>query len=208
MSGNLKQNQRHLRRKRKSRRGGMLVSSSCDPVSISPSIASVPSDSESDPVCAGVNVASGDADVSAAISQVFLSKTETRQRRRQERLLVKPYHVETRRPLVCLAFVLPFLVFYEVGSILFGQDSFRSGIDQWFHQILNQFGAGQLVLLPLVTVGIMLTWHHQQNDHWRIRIPILLGMLVEAVGLGAILFALLTRSTSCLVVSRRERNSQ
>jgi len=128
------------------------------------------------------------ADVSAAIGQVFLSKTEARKRRRQERLLIKPYHVETRRPLVCLAFVLPFLVFYEVGSILLGQNSLRSGIDQWLHQILNQFGAGQLVLLPLVTVGIMLAWHHQQHDHWRIRIPVLFGMLGEAIGLGAILF--------------------
>ena len=103
------------------------------------------------------------------------------------------YYSETRRPLVCLAFVLPLLVFYEIGSIFLAEGTFsaspvRSGVDQWFHQILQQFGIGQLVLLPLVTVGVILAWHHRVNDHWRVRPVVLMGMLTEAAGLGLILF--------------------
>lgn len=132
-------------------------------------------------------------DVSEAIGKVFLSKTEARRRRKLEGLQNNSYQNETRRPLVCLAFVLPFLVFYEIGSIIIsGQasdhQSLRSGIDQWFHEVLHHLGFGQLVLLPLVTVGVMLAWHHRVDDHWRIRIPILIGMLMEAAGLGLILF--------------------
>ena len=89
------------------------------------------------------------------------------------------------------------LVFYEIGSILLGggnsasassTNSIRSGIDQWFQQILEQFGFGHLVLLPLVTVGVILAWHHRVQDHWRIRSIVLLGMLTEAAGLGLILY--------------------
>ncbi len=133
-------------------------------------------------------------DVSQAIEQVLLSKTEARRKRKLAGLETKKYHFETQRPLVCLAFVLPLLAFYEIGSIFLGDDAtylanaLRSGIDQWFHQPLAQLGFGQLVLLPLVTVGVILAWHHRVNDHWRIRPMVLLGMLGEAAGLGLILF--------------------
>jgi len=133
-------------------------------------------------------------DVSKAIEKVLLSKTEARRRRKLEGLQTTKYQSETQRPLVCLAFILPLLLFYEIGSIFlsdagtFSASPLRSGVDQWFHQFLQQFGFGQLVLLPLVTVGVILAWHHRVNDHWRIRPVVLMGMLTEAVGLGLILF--------------------
>jgi len=134
------------------------------------------------------------SDFSKAIEKVLLSKTEARQRRKLEGLQTTKYQSETQRPLVCLAFVLPLLLFYEIGSIFlsdagnFSASRLRSGVDQWFHQFLQQFGFGQLVLLPLVTVGVILAWHHRVNDHWRIRPTVLMGMLTEAAGLGLILF--------------------
>ena len=133
-------------------------------------------------------------DVSKAIEKVLLSKTQARRQRQLEGLQTTKYQSETQRPLVCLAFVLPLLLFYEVGSIFladagtYSASSLRSGVDQWFHQFLQQFGFGQLVLLPLVTVGVILAWHHRVNDHWRIRPAVLMGMLTEAAGLGLILF--------------------
>jgi hypothetical protein len=126
--------------------------------------------------------------VSKSIEAVFESKTNAHRRRKLEQQKSSLYHVETRRPIVCLAFVLPLLMFYELGSILLGHQSLRSGIDQWFHQPLHQLGLGSVVVLPIVTIAILLIWHHQRHDHWKIRPKFLVGMLAEAVGLGLIMF--------------------
>ncbi len=98
------------------------------------------------------------------------------------------YQDETRRPLVCLAFVFPLILAYELGTLMLGRQAFRSGVDQWLAQLLNQIGFGQLVLLPLVTAGIMIVWHHRIEDHWRIRWLVLTGMILETAGLGLMLF--------------------
>lgn len=127
-------------------------------------------------------------DVSEAIGKVLQSKTDARRKRKIEGLQAKSYQEDSKRPITCLFFVLPILIFYEVGSILLGAQSFRSGVDQWTHQLLYQIGFGQLVILPLVTVGIMLAWHHRIHDHWRVSLTTLFGMAIEAAGLGLILF--------------------
>ena len=129
-------------------------------------------------------------EVSAAIEKLLQSKTDARHQRKRAGAQTRPYQFESRRPLVCLAFVFPFLVLYEVGTILFGSETTRSGIDLWFHQALQQFGAGQLVVLPLLTVGILLAWHHRIHDHWSLRPTVLFAMLLEAAGLGLILYCL------------------
>ena len=54
--------------------------------------------------------------------------------------------------------------------------------------MLSQLGFGQLVVLPILTIGVMIFWHHRINDHWKIGPQYLLGMLGEAIGLGLILF--------------------
>ena len=98
------------------------------------------------------------------------------------------YQLETRRPIVCLAFVVPLLMFYETAVIFTDQQGARSGLDEWLHLLLNSIGIGQLVILPLVTIAILLAWHHRLNDCWRISPIVLLGMVAESVGLGLILF--------------------
>lgn len=126
--------------------------------------------------------------ISKSIEAVLLSKTEDRKQRviRQQRNL--RYQHETRRPIVCLVFVLPRLVLYEFGSFLLGQQSQRSGIDQWFHQPLYQLGFSGLVVLPIVTIAVLIIWHHREQDYWRFRPAYLAGMMTEAIGLGLILF--------------------
>jgi hypothetical protein len=126
--------------------------------------------------------------VSKSIEAVFVSKSEARKQRTLGHDRNIRYQNETRRPIVCLVFVLPLLIFYELGSILLGHQSLRSGIDQWFHQPLYQLGFGGLVVLPIVTIAVQIYRHHQQQDHWRIRPADLAGMLLEAIGLGLILF--------------------
>lgn len=125
---------------------------------------------------------------SASIEAVIRKKTTARKQRSVELDRSRRYQDETRRPIVCLAFVVPFLLFYEVGSIWLDGDSLRSGIDQWFHQALRQLGFGELIVLPIVMIAVMIIWHHRIDDHWKIRFPVMAGMLLEAIGLGLILF--------------------
>lgn len=95
---------------------------------------------------------------------------------------------ETLRPIVCLAFVLPLLLIYELGSIFANQMSAKSGIDQWLHWFMEMAGIGHLVILPIVTTGILLHWHHKIKDQWRMHPNVLVGMLAESACLGVILF--------------------
>ena len=95
---------------------------------------------------------------------------------------------ETLRPIVCLAFVLPLLLVYELGTIFANQMSGRSGIDQWLHWFMEMAGIGHLVVLPLVTIGVLLHWHHKINDDWKMHPNVLIGMMAESTCLGVILF--------------------
>lgn len=98
------------------------------------------------------------------------------------------YHHESRRPLVCLLFVLPMILAYELATIGWGKHAVRSGVDQWLDYVLANLGFGQLVLLPLVTAAALIIAHHRLDDHWKIRFSVLGGMLIETIGLGLMLF--------------------
>lgn len=98
------------------------------------------------------------------------------------------YAAETMRPIVCLAFVLPLLLFYEFGSIFTEQFAGRSGIDRWLHRWMESFGVEHLVILPILTAGALLGWHHGSSDRWKFRPHVLLGMVVESCCLGIILY--------------------
>lgn len=99
-----------------------------------------------------------------------------------------PYHFETMRPVVSLLFIAPILLAYELACILFDQPTIRTGIDQWLHQVLATLGIGQMIVLPIVTAAVLLHMHHRRRDHWKMNPAIFLGMIVESVGLGLILF--------------------
>ena len=124
------------------------------------------------------------------IEAVIQAKIESVQKKKTAAASVEQssYQSETRRPLVCLAFVIPLIMAYEIGTMMLGREGLRSGVDQWLDQLLSSLGFGQLVLLPLVTTAIMMAWHHRIDDHWRVRWPVLTGMALEALGLGLILF--------------------
>ncbi len=107
--------------------------------------------------------------------------------RKSPKSATRHYHLETLRPIVCLTFVVPILFVYELGIILLGNESLRNGVDVWLRWILEMIGAGEILLLPLVTCGALLVLHHRRNDEWRIRLSVLVGMLLESLILAAIL---------------------
>ena len=97
------------------------------------------------------------------------------------------YWAESRRPLSSLAFVAPMLVAYELGVVVLGQQATRNGVDVCLRGLLDLLGFGQYFLLPALTVGILLAWHHTTAQAWRIRARALYGMSLESMALGFVL---------------------
>lgn len=96
------------------------------------------------------------------------------------------YWRSSTRPIICLAFVAPMLVAYE-GGLLFWPQAMRNGADVWLRKLLELAGFSHYLLLPALTCGILLAWHHLRHDSWRIRGNVLYGMLVESMALGFLL---------------------
>lgn len=97
------------------------------------------------------------------------------------------YQHQSVRPLVSLVFVAPMLLIYEGGMILLGPDAMRNGADVWLRHFLDLLGFGQYFLLPALTCGVLLAWHHLSREPWTFRPNVLSGMLIESMLLGFVL---------------------
>ena len=100
------------------------------------------------------------------------------------------YWHESRRPLTSLIFVLPLLVLYEGGVLLLGPAAVRNGADVWLRTLLDRLGFGQYFLLPVLTIGVLLAWHHTRREPWQVRPRVLLRMLLESLALGLVLLVI------------------
>jgi membrane protease YdiL (CAAX protease family) len=106
------------------------------------------------------------------------------------------YWRESRRPLTSLAFVLPLLALYEGGLLVLGPHAVRNGADVWMRYLLDLAGFGQYYFLPLLTIGLLLAWHHLSRDRWRVSLLVLYGMCVESCLLGLALVGIATLQRS------------
>ncbi len=97
------------------------------------------------------------------------------------------YHLETLRPIVCLIFVTPILLIYELGVVFSESMQMRTGLDTGFQWLLEWLGMGHLLLLPLITIFVLLAMHHCRRDRPGLRVSTLGGMIIESTGLGLIL---------------------
>lgn len=97
------------------------------------------------------------------------------------------YWWQSRRPLTSLFFVLPLLLFYEGGVLWLGADAIRNGADLWLQQLLGMFGFGGFLLVPVLTVGILLAWHHTSRQPWRVSRRVLYWMAAESTALALLL---------------------
>jgi len=104
-----------------------------------------------------------------------------------EPAIVGSYWEESRGPLASLVFVCPLLATYEVGVITLGPYAVRNGADAWLRYLLDSLGFGQYFLLPALTVGALLAWHHARRLPWRIPRGVYLGMAVECLLLAVLL---------------------
>jgi membrane protease YdiL (CAAX protease family) len=100
------------------------------------------------------------------------------------------YWVESRQPWPSLVFVAPLLVAYEAGVLVMGPEAVRNGADAWLRQFLELIGFGQYFLLPVLTVCILLGWHHTTRRPWRLSRGLLWGMAAECLPLAICLWLL------------------
>ena len=91
------------------------------------------------------------------------------------------YWAESASPMTSLVFIAPLLAVYELGVVVLGPESVRNGADLWLRELLKCAGFGQYLLLPVLTVGILVSWHHTTREPWRLTRGVLSGMLVECV---------------------------
>lgn len=100
-----------------------------------------------------------------------------------------PYWADSARPLVSLAFVAPMLIIYEGAVLWLGPAAVRNGADVWLRTLLDGAGFGQYFLLPLLTVGLLLGWHHARHDPWQISSATIRLMWVESALFAGLLLA-------------------
>jgi len=115
-------------------------------------------------------------------------------------LPLENYWRQARLPLTSLAFVSPLLVVYELGMLLAGPQALRNGADVWLRQLLDVLGLSQYLLLPALTAGILLAWHHTTGERWRVSPPVLYGMAAESLVLAVCLVGIARAQSSLLTL--------
>jgi membrane protease YdiL (CAAX protease family) len=102
--------------------------------------------------------------------------------------LAESYWIESRQPLVSLVFILPMMLVYEVGVWKLGV---QNGADVWMGKVLAMMDFRLHIFLPLLTIAILLGWHHLTRHPWRFSLGVLTTMAVEslllAIGLRMVL---------------------
>ena len=100
---------------------------------------------------------------------------------------LRDYLRQSSRPLPSLTLVLPLLLLYEGGVVLLGAQAVRNGADVWLRQLLDLSGFGQYFLLPALTIGLLVAWHHLTGDRWRVSAAVVYVMFAECAVLGLLL---------------------
>ncbi|MEM9083247.1 MAG: CPBP family glutamic-type intramembrane protease [Planctomycetota bacterium] len=94
------------------------------------------------------------------------------------------YFAVSRRPLHVLVFLLPLIIFYELGSLgLLGSENRAVAIraERMLELLFDTFGL-TAVHLPAIAIVVVLTIAHlASKDNWRLRLPVLAGMLFESI---------------------------
>jgi membrane protease YdiL (CAAX protease family) len=102
---------------------------------------------------------------------------------------VEGYFQKSELPLASLAFLLPLVILYEVGTLHYSWNP-NHHIEQriiafaLMQRFFLLFGASGRYLPAMAVVGVLLAWHIARRDEWKVSISTVLGMLLESVCLG------------------------
>lgn len=103
------------------------------------------------------------------------------------RRLSATYATVSMRPLYVLAFLLPLIVLYEVGSSLYLSDSAHGMVETIRAQSIlvgffQDFGVAGRFVPALALIAVLLAWQVLKDDPWRVRPAVLPVMLLESFG--------------------------
>lgn len=97
------------------------------------------------------------------------------------------YWTLSARPLHILAFLLPLVLLYELGSAVYlvgdAAGTHRTiQAQRLLGQFFELFGVVGLFLPGIALITVLLVWHVLLGDRWRIEVPVVGGMAVESAG--------------------------
>ena len=101
------------------------------------------------------------------------------------------YIRDSRRPLMALLMICPFLFAYHLAVLGEIGDATANGVDLWLAQLFSSLGVTTRLIVPIFTVGLFLIWHLARGDRWRASPRILAGMACESTiyAFGIFVFA-------------------
>ena len=90
------------------------------------------------------------------------------------------------RPLHVLTFLLPLIIAYEVGSVLYLTHSDRGTMEsiaalKILVSFFEAFGAATLYLPGVALAVVLLVWHALERDKWQVHLGVVGGMFAESV---------------------------
>jgi hypothetical protein len=99
--------------------------------------------------------------------------------------VVSAYSRCTELPLASLAFLLPLVILYEVGTRAFTFDPVHQTEQRivafnLMQQFFLLFGATVRYLPAMAVVGVLLAWHIARGDAWKVRGSHVIGMGIES----------------------------
>jgi hypothetical protein len=107
------------------------------------------------------------------------------------------YFHRVHRPLQCLVFVTPLLLFYQIGAAFCSWQPGMDGGERWdviafilMQNFFRFFGATGTVLPLAAVIAILLFWHLARHDPWDFDPPLYAGMGVESVVWGIPFFVI------------------
>ncbi|MDX9912894.1 MAG: CPBP family glutamic-type intramembrane protease [Phycisphaerales bacterium] len=106
------------------------------------------------------------------------------------------YAQRSRRPLHVLCLLLPLIVLYEIGSVLYLADPASGTMEtiraqRMLADFFELFGAVGLHLPAALIVTVLLVWHVLLRDPWTIKLPTLGAMAMESTAWSAPLLVLM-----------------
>ena len=93
------------------------------------------------------------------------------------------YFRQTHRPLNSLAFLLPLLLVFHVGTILFGPMNLLKGPEDLKRvgHALGDLGTAANYLPPLLIVSVLLLMQFSRHEKWTVQKKTVLGMAAESL---------------------------
>lgn len=93
------------------------------------------------------------------------------------------YATLSTRPLHVLAFLLPFMIAYEIGAFMYltSHGSVKAiGAQHIVYKVFASLGGVQWHAPTFLLAAILIVWHLLLKDPWKVRVPVLLGMALES----------------------------